>query len=483
MAYKIKDRIQMTFLPPVIDNYISPEDPVRVYDAFAEQLDFKELGISIEPYKAGAHEYYPRDMLKLIMYGYSYGIRTSRKLERACHHNLSFIWLMGNLKPDYRTIARFRTDHKEPIKKVLKECVQMCIELDLIEGNTIFIDGSSFRANASIKNTWTKERCEKRLKKISEHIDRLVDETEQLDHQEENRQSLVKVKKELADKTELKNKIRQISSCLKDTKKKSVNTIDSDCTKVKDRQRTHAGYNAQLVVDEKHGLIVNSESSNRNHDANQFTRQLKKASEVLGKKPKVAVADSGYHSLEDLQEVDETITVVMPSQRQVQKERRQPLSPFDKDNFKYDAAKDEYICPEGKPMQYQGTISRGRVYKKSRRRYYSASARQCTTCHHFGACTRNSRGRYVTRLEQENLKHRLETIYTSERGQKIYKLRKEKAELPFGHIKRNLQAGQFLLRGKPGTDAELGILSTCFNIARMITLIGTPALILRLNGP
>ena len=116
MAYKIGDRMQPIFLPPTIDDYVGADDPVRVYDAFVDALDFESLGIVLEP-QPGADEYYPKDLLKLIIYAYSYGIRSSRKIERACYHNLSFQWLIGGQKPDYRTIARFRNEYKEQIKK------------------------------------------------------------------------------------------------------------------------------------------------------------------------------------------------------------------------------------------------------------------------------------------------------------------------------------------------------------------------------
>ena len=85
-------------------------------------------------------------------------------------------------------------------------------------------------------------------------------------------------------------------------------------------------------------------------------------------------------------------------------------------------------------------------------------------------------------MVEEELKNRLEDVYQSPQGREIYKLRKQKAELPFGHIKRNLGAGQFLVRGKAGVNAELSILSTCFNVVRMMTLIGIPLLILKLSG-
>lgn len=490
MAYKTGNKTQMTFLPPVIEDYVLKQDPVRVYDAFVDALDFNALGIAIDPDKPGAHQYYPKQMLKLLIYGYSYGIRSSRKLERACHHNLSFIWLMDNLKPDYRTIARFRVFYKEQIKEVLKQCVHMCIEFNLIDGNALFIDGSSFRANASIKNTWTKERCQKHLDKLSEHIDKLVDESTNIDSTEEEQESLVK--KELCHKSELKDKIQQIALKIKQTSKNSINTIDPDCVKVKSRQGTHAGYNVQLTVDQKHGLIVNSQATEHSQDANQFNNQVKEAEEVLNRKPKIVSADSGYHSLEDLDQVDKDITVIVPSQKQAQEENNHPLSPFDKDNFKYDSDKDEYICPQGKRLKYIGNcptrlkplhwMLNSKKNKTSGGRFYRANPKGCKECSDFGICSKSSRGRSITRFAQEELKHKLEAAYKSKEGQKIYKLRKEKVELPFGHMKHNLKAGQFLLRFRAGVNAELAMLSTCFNIARMITIIGIPALILKLNS-
>jgi len=166
----------------------------------------------------------------------------------------------------------------------------------------------------------------------------------------------------------------------------------------------------------------------------------------------------------------------MPSQKQTQEEHGHALGPFDKDNFRYDLKKDQYICPEGKRLKYRGRS------KATDERFYRADPLDCQVCANFGLCTKSPRGRQITRMQQEGLKQQLERIYQSPQGQEVYKLRKEKVELPFGHMKRNLKAGQFMLRSKAGVDAELSILSTCFNIARMITLIGIPELILSLNG-
>ena len=96
----------------------------------------------------------------------------------------------------------------------------------------------------------------------------------------------------------------------------------------------------------------------------------------------------------------------------------------------------------------------------------------CKICKHYGQCTTAKRGRRIYRMVNEETKEELEKLYESTVGQEIYAKRKMKVELPFGHIKRNLGAGTFLLRGLEGVNAELGILGSCFNIARMITLLG-----------
>src|SRR4030065_140598 len=112
MAYRHGDRNQLGLFPSSIDDYVAKDDPVRAYDAFVEALDFQALGIDLDEDQVGPPEYDPKAMLKLLVYGSSYGVRSSRKLEREVHHNLSFIWLVGGLKPDHKTIAEDRRGPK-----------------------------------------------------------------------------------------------------------------------------------------------------------------------------------------------------------------------------------------------------------------------------------------------------------------------------------------------------------------------------------
>ena len=113
---------------------------------------------------------------------------------------------------------------------------------------------------------------------------------------------------------------------------------------------------------------------------------------------------------------------------------------------------------------------------------YWADGGICRNCSHFGSCTNCRRGRKVTRMLKEELRDKLENQYVQPENQEIYKLRKQKVELPFGHIKQNLHVGGFLLRGLAGVRAEMSILSSCFNIARMVNIIGVSELIAKIAG-
>src|SRR3990172_8140130 len=104
---------------------------------------------------------------------------------------------MGGLKPDHKTIAEFRRQNKEASKLALKQCVRLCLKLDLIAGNILFVDGSKIRGNASIKNTWTRGKCQKVLERTEKRIAEVIAEAEAIDEEEAGLSSLVTVKKDL----------------------------------------------------------------------------------------------------------------------------------------------------------------------------------------------------------------------------------------------------------------------------------------------
>lgn len=194
------------------------------------------------------------------------------------------------------------------------------------------------------------------------------------------------------------------------------------------------------MVDEKHDLIVSCDVVNENCDDYQFADQI-----------------------------NQNIEVIVPSSRQASDKTDKP---FDVRNFTYDRENDSYICPKGNVLPLKN------VERKKRRKVYLAGKKICSACEHFGTCTTNRlHGRKVTRLLKEDSRRQFERKYMLPENQEIYKLRKQKVELPFGHIKYNLGVSGFLLRGLAGVKAEFSILTSCFNITRMIRLLGTENLV------
>jgi len=462
MAYRYGNRCQVSLLPDSIEKYVTESDPVRVYDAFVDCLDMSAIGIDIDAHAVGNSSYDPITMLKILVYAYSYGWRSSRKIERALHHNLSFIWLAGGLKPDFKTISTFRRDNKEGLKNVLAQCARLCLKFKLIEGNTLFTDGSKFRANAGNRETKTLAKWERYKEHIEKRIDELLEESKSIDENET--ESLVTINKELRSKKNLKTKISNLLIDFKDEER--VNGADPDCRILKGRQGSHAGYNVQATMDEAHGLIVTLDGTQAGNDLNQLSPQIHLAEEVLEKTCDTVCADAGYSSIDDLEIlVSENKTVIVPSVKQAGDGKT--VKAFSKEQFIYDPKQDIYICPNGKEL-YLSTKKEGlRVLD-----YRMKNINDCLTCEHFGKCTTAKQGRSIRRSIHENIKDDLHHLYDSEEGQSVYSKRKMLAELQFGHLKRNLGAGAFLLRGLNGINAELGILGTCFNVARMITLLG-----------
>lgn len=469
MAYKHGNREQITFLPPVIEDYVSEEDPVRVYDAFIDAIDLKEIGIEIDENAVGNSSYSPRTMLKILVYGYSYGWRSSRKIERALHHNLSFIWLAGGLKPDHKTISNFRKDNKNALKAILKQCARLCLKIGLIEGNTLFVDGSKFRANAGKSQSKSIVTWIKYQKHVEKRINELLEEGERLDACEQ--ESLVRVNKELSSKKRLSTKIDQLLEEIDNEDKSSksnekiINGTDPESKIMKGRQGSHSSYNNQMVVDDKNGMIVWIEATTSTNDLNQLDKQITKAEQATGKTSKTVCADAGYSSSSDLKRLVETgKLVIVPNNKQVQKS---PKKQFDKQAFKYDKTNQVYICPEGQEMHLIHHDEQSGRYG-----YRMKNRACCINCKHFGICTSSKTGRRIYRLENEDIKETLATNYQSQTGQDVYQRRKMKVEHPFGHIKRNLGGREFLLRGLEGVNAEINILGACFNITRMISILG-----------
>lgn len=465
MPIKYGDRYQQTLLPPSVEDYVSEDNAVRAYDAFIDALNWNSLKFDTPNNDMGRPKYDPKAMLKLLIYGYSYCIRSSRKLERACRDNLTFIWLTGALQPDHKTIAEFRRKNKELLLGIFKQCVRFCLKCDLIDGNALFLDGTKVRANASIKNSYTTEKCLKTLSALDKRIEELLEECEKIDQQEAGEGQHGRLKKELSKKQSLRNTVERVMGELKQEDRKNKNIIDPDCSNMHSVQGTHASHNVQAVIDGKNGLIAHIGTTTQGNDSRQFAEQITCANETIGTKCQTACADAGYANTDELKKIaDQNIKVVVPSQRQA---LHNESKPFSNDKFTYDPVVDQYTCPAGSLLTYRGLNK-----QKGAKVYHITDASLCRKCPHFGVCTSSPVGRKLARLINEEYKQMLERQYLEPESQAIYSRRKELSEHPFGHIKRNLKLDTFLMRGRKGVLAELSVLATCFNVTRVISILG-----------
>ena len=139
----------------------------------------------------------------------------------------------GRLKPDHKTIARFRRDNAAALKNILRQCAQVCLRLGLIEGNTLFVDGTKIRANASMKHTWTADRCKKSMQEIDQRIETILKECEIVDQSEQSWTSLVKMRSALQDQKQLKAQIGSVLAELQEQGSTALNTTDPESARMR----------------------------------------------------------------------------------------------------------------------------------------------------------------------------------------------------------------------------------------------------------
>jgi transposase len=185
-------RKQQMFFPPSIDEYVNEDNPVRAIDDYVELLDMVELGFTKSALNSsdGQPAFHPKLLLKIYIYGYLNKIRSSRKLEIEIKRNIEMMWLCAGLTPSYKTIANFRKENGKPLKKVFREFVLLCKELELITGELVGVDGAFLRANASKNQLIMRKSVERDLKKIDERVENYLKTMEFADKEEKKERAL-----------------------------------------------------------------------------------------------------------------------------------------------------------------------------------------------------------------------------------------------------------------------------------------------------
>lgn len=178
-------RDQMLLLPASVDDYVAADNPVRFIAAFVDDLDLGELGFDrYWPKATGRPGYDPADLLKLYLYGYLNRVRSSRCLAAEAGRNLEVIWLLGGLRPDFRTIADFRRVNRAVFKPLFRAFVLLCRKLDLFGRELVAVDGTRLKAVNSRKRNFTQQKLAGWIKLADERIEEYLGRLDRADRAE-----------------------------------------------------------------------------------------------------------------------------------------------------------------------------------------------------------------------------------------------------------------------------------------------------------
>lgn len=456
-----ENRYQITYTIRILDDQVDDECEVRVIDAYIEAVDIEELGFKIySDSQKGQRPYNTRDLIKLHLYGYMNGIRSSRKLERECKRNIEMMWLLNSLQPDHSTIAEFLKSNTDAIKQLFKQFVLFLKNIVIVDGALVAIDGTKIRASNSRKKHLNARKIEQKIKYYEEKIEEYIEATTN----ENNSDYKSKVE-------DYQLRIREIKQIQDDMKKKGLTQIcqtDSDAKSMKNNNGYEPCYNMQSAVDQKNKIIIAVDVVSEVNDQSQLYNMLNTAKSNLGIKKTAIVADTGYFNQVEIKKVnDENDTLYIKKQKQSNKSDNS--KGFVKDDFLYNEEKDIYMCPEGKVLHFENNTSgKGLKYKR-----YKCT--DCNICNKKSQCTKSASGRTISRWENEEIIEKVteETL----KNDKVYRTRQCIVEHPFGTIKRTLGYTYFLRRGLEQVQAEASLICLAYNLKRAINILGVKELI------
>lgn len=447
---------QLLMFPVSIEEAVPKDSDVRVLSDAMDMLDWSafESGYS----ETGCPPYPPNVLAKVLVYGYSKGIRSSRALEDAVKNDKRYIWLAGGLEPDHCTIARFRKQKQSDLKGAYKGSVRICAEAGLVLLAVAATDGSKVKARASKRSLYNNNRVTKEM----EAIDRIFAEAEEADRREDDLYGSgvgKEVSEELADAKKRKQKLQEIANRLNEAERNNVSSTDKECRVMKTTDGLRPAYNVQLTVDSANQVIVAADVTPNQTDHGQLAGQIEQVIENTGMRPDVVLADTGYSDEDTFKTLSSTgQEAIIPPNEQPQEKKRKDL--FGSKCFLRHDKRDALICPAGRELPFYREVS------CSSGHYREYRALGCESCSFYSECVKlkGKTGRTVqisvVAVERRSM---LEKLNTPE-GRQLYSLRQQTAEPVFGDIKWNMGLSRFLLDGKEGASSETWLMCIAHNL-------------------
>jgi transposase len=458
MGHAIRPRDDLEFaLPPRLEDWLSPDHPARFIRDVVAALDLAALGFRVRDYNEGLSPYAADLLLRVWLYGFFERFRSTRRLEWACRNVVALLWLTGNQPPDHNTLWRFFRAHKTALRALFRRVVQLAADAGLVGLVLHAIDGTKLQAACSSETAWHRDRLQAALARADAEIQRMLDGTHDDPAPVPHDAPLPPA---LRDAVARKAAIAAGLAALAAAETAHLHPGERDARMMQGRGTgTVLSYNAQVVADADHGLLVAADVTTEANDLRQLAPLLDATADTLGATAAVTVADAGYAAGEQLDAVAERgVTVCVAGLAPAV-----PAPAFDKANFRYDAARDGYVCPRGDFVPFAALTRKDRAGPDLA--VYHCRNDRCPERH---LCTRDPTGRRIDRtpfddaLDAQRARQHADPATPARLAR-----RKAVIEVVFALVKWNHGFRRFTVRGLANVRAQWALVCTAINLRKL----------------
>jgi len=511
--YKKYNYSQMVMLPVSLENQLIPGTLEHtIHEVVEKRIDLSLFSEKYNNDDTGSPAYNPKIILKVVLLAYSRGIIGSRKIEKACRENITFMALSCGMSPDHSTIAHFISSMKNEIIKIFRDILLYCEELNLLGGSHFSLDGCKLPSNASKEWSGTFKELKHKHDKLEKKVKKLIYEHEREDKRKSPDEKRTNQIKRINQKIERIYKFLQENEPKKGKTKEEIqsNVTDNESAKMPTSHGVIQGYNAQALVDDKHQIIVHSEAMGNGQDSNNLEPMIDGAKEnmkEIGKGEeyfagKILSADANYHTNKNIKRCeDEKVDAYIPdtnfrkrderyqnqerfrdgvTKRPKKNEHKSRKEMFNWEDFEpvspltNDKEKKKYKCPNGKYLNQQSLNHklRNKVYK-----YYRAKESDCRECPLRSKCLSKESGKargllipkgYLKdREEHFTYSQQMQRKIDTEKGKEIYSKRLGIIEPVFANIRSQKRLDRFTNRGKVKVNIQWLLYCMVHNIEKI----------------
>ena len=446
-----------------------------IYEDILFQIDTKSIE---EKYSMiGQHAYHPGLITAILIYSYSQGVFSSRKIEKKCSQDLSFMYISHRNCPNFRVLSDFRKDNWKFFVECFRKSVKIASSLGMVSLGHVGIDGSKFMASTSKHKAASYSHLKANENKLKREIEELLKKAENEDAaedkiyhngkgysipddlkiKEKRLEKIKKVKKELEKREEKENPDKKIDS------KKQISYADTQARMMKSRDSFEYCYNGQISVDSKNQIIVGQHLTQNANDKNELKKEVDEIEKNTDKTPDKISADSGYRSSDNILLIENAKIDGYIATGKGEKDNSEDTNKkIGKSQFSYDSKKDIFICPAGHILELK-SIGKKRVYKAAERVCEGCSLKnKCSAKKGNTATIDTDESGIILAVMAEKMK--------KDSSKEIYAKRKIIVEPVFGQIKTG-GFRRFSLRGFKKAGGEFSLVCAVSNFKKIVNMI------------